>query len=136
MLKLYEIIGRLDDNEREKYQIGMIFFKRNPEGSFFDGSDAMEQFREERGKLLLRQMLDVFVRQNARTAGFHTESMQQIPTTSSTIAQPTQPMDVDAEFTQQATPAIPSSSTTQASQLNAELTQRANTATKGEKKQK
>jgi hypothetical protein len=25
MLKLYEIIGRLDDNEREKYQIGMIF---------------------------------------------------------------------------------------------------------------
>ena len=56
--------------------------------------------------------------------------MQQIPTTSSTIAQPTQPMDVDAEFTQLATPAISSSSTVQASQFNAELTQRANTATK------
>ena len=38
-------------------------------------------------------------------------------------------MDVDAELTQQATPTIPSSSTTQASQLNAELTLRANTAT-------
>lgn len=43
-------------------------------------------------------------------------------------------MDVDAEFTQQATPAIPSSPTVQASQFNAELTQRANTATKRREK--
>ena len=92
----------------------------------------MEQLREEQGKLLLRQMNDILLRQNVRTAGrtYHTERLQQLPTTSPVIAQPTQPMNVDEELTQQATPTIPSSSTQQASQLNAELTQRANTATK------
>ena len=39
-------------------------------------------------------------------------------------------MNVDEEVTTQTTPTVPSSSTQQASQLNAELTQRANTATK------
>ena len=77
-------------------------------------------------------MNDILLRQNVRTAGrtYHTERLQQLPTTSPVIAQPTQPMNVDEELTQQATPTIPSSSTQQASQLNAELTQRANTAMK------
>jgi len=80
----------------------------------------------------LRQMSDILLRQNVRTAGrtYHTERLQQLPTTSSTIAQPTQPMNVDEELTTQTTPTVPSSSTQQASQLNAELTQRQSTATK------
>ena len=108
------------------------FFRNSPEGSFFDGADAMEQLREEQGKLLLRQMNDIVLRQNVRTAGrtYHTERLQQLPTTSPVIAQPTQPMNVDEELTQQATPTIPSSSTQQASQLNAELTQRGEKAMK------
>ena len=108
------------------------FFKSSPEGSFFDGSDAMEQLREEQGKLLLRQMNDILLRQNVRTAGrtYHTERLQQLPTTSPVIAQPTQPMNVDEELTTQTTPTVPSSNTHQASQLNAELTQRANTTMK------
>ena len=108
------------------------FFRNSPEGSFFDGADAMEQLREEQGKLLLRQMNDILLRQNVRTAGrtYHTERLQQLPTTSPVIAQPTQPMNVDEELTQQATPTIPSSSTQQASQLNAELTQRGEKAMK------
>ena len=131
-----EIIGMLDDNEKITGVLpnrdATFFNKSSPEGSFFDGADAMEQLREEQGKLLLRQMSELLLRQNVRTAGrtYHTERMQRLPTTSPVIAQPTQPMDVDAELTQQATPTIPSSSTTQASHLNAELTQRANTATK------
>ena len=38
----------------------------------------MEQLREEQGKLLLRQMNDILLRQNVRTAGktYHTERIQ------------------------------------------------------------
>ena len=132
-----EIIGMLDDNEKITGKLpnrDATFFKNSPEGSFFDGSDAMEQLKEEQGKLLLRQMSEILLRQNVRTAGrtFHTERLQQLPTTSPVIAQPTQPMNVDEEMAQQvqATPTMPSSSTAQASQLNAELTQRQSTATK------
>ena len=130
-----EIIGMLDDNEKITGKLpnrDATFFKGSPEGSFFDGSNAMEQLREEQGKLLLRQMNDILLRQNVRTAGrtYHTERLQQLPTTSPVIAQPTQPMNVDEELTTQTTPRVPSSNTHQASQLNAELTQRANTTMK------
>ena len=53
-----EIIGMLDDNEKITGKLpnrDATFFKSSPEGSFFDGSDAMEQLREEQGKLLLKQ---------------------------------------------------------------------------------
>ena len=130
-----EIIGMLDDNEKITGKLpnrDATFFKSSPEGSFFDGSDAMEQLREEQGKLLLRQMSDILLRQNVRTAGrtYHTERLQQLPTQSPVIAQPTQPMNVDEELTTQTTPTAPSSSTQQASQLNAEITQRGDRATK------
>ena len=129
-----EITNLISENEKLTGALpnrDATFFRNSPEGSIF-GADAMEQLKEEQGKLLLRQMSELLLRQNVRTAGrtYHTERLQQLPTTSSAIAQPTQPMNVDEELTQQATPTIPISSTQQASQLNAELTQRANTATK------
>ena len=130
-----EIIGMLDDNEKITGKLpnrDATFFKSSPEGSFFDGSDAMEQLREEQGKLLLRQMNDILLRQNVRTAGrtYHTERLQQLPLQSPVIAQPTQPMNVDEELTTQTTPTVPTSSTQQASQLNAEITQRGDRAMK------
>ena len=131
-----EIIGMIDEsNEKITGKLpnrDATFFKSSPEGSFFDGSDAMEQLKEEQGKLLLRQMSEILLRQNVRTAGrtFHTERSQQLPTTSPTISQPSQPMNVDEEATTQATPTMPSSNIQQASQLNAELTQRGNRAMK------
>ena len=130
-----EITNLISENEKLTGALpnrDATFFRNSPEGSIFDGADAMEQLKEEQGKLLLRQMSELLLRQNVRTAGrtYHTERLQQLPTTSPVIAQPTQPMNVDEELTQQATPTIPISSTQQASQLNAELTQRANTATK------
>ena len=67
-----EIIGVLDDNEKITGKLpnrDVTFFKSSPEGSFFDGSDAMEQLKEEQGKLLLRQMSEILLRQNVRTAG-------------------------------------------------------------------
>ena len=131
-----EIIGVIDEsNEKITGKLpdrSATMFRNSQEGSYFDGADAMEQLKEEQGRLLLRQMSDILLRQNVRTAGrtYHTERLQQLPTTSPVIAQPTQPMNVDEELTQQTTPTVPSSSTQQASQLNAELTQRANTAMK------
>ena len=131
-----EIIGVIDEsNEKLTGTLpnrDATFFKNSPEGSYFDGADAMEQLKEEQGRLLLRQMSDILLRQNVRTAGrtYHTERLQQLPTTSPVIAQPTQPMNVDEELTTQTTPTAPSSSTQQASQLNAEITQRGDRATK------
>ena len=131
-----EIIGIIDEsNEKITGKLpdrSATMFRNSQEGSYFDGADAMEQLKEEQGRLLLRQMSEVLLRQNVRTAGrtYHTERNQRLPTTSPVIAQPTQPMNVDEETPNQTTPTMPSSTTQQASQLNAELTQRANTATK------
>ena len=130
-----EITNLISENEKLTGTLpnrDATFFRNSPEGSIFDGADAMEQLKEEQGRLLLRQMSDILLRQNVRTAGrtYHTERLQQLPTTSPVIAQPTQPMNVDDELTTQTTPTVPSSSTQQASQLNAELTQRANTTMK------
>ena len=94
----------------------------------------MEQLREEQGRLLLRQMSEVLLRQNARTAGktFHTARMQQLPTASPVISQPSQPMDVDAETPNQPTQQVPTTRLQQVSQINTELEQRRSTAMKRE----
>ena len=120
-----KITGKLPDRSA-------TMLRNSQEGSYFDGADAMEQLKEEQGRLLLRQMSDILLRQNVRTAGrtYHTERLQQLPTTSPVIAQPTQPMNVDEELTTQTTPTVPSSNTQQASQLNAELQQRGDKAMK------
>ena len=105
---------------------------KSPEGSFFYGADSMEQLKEEQARLLLRQMSELLLRQNARTAGrtFHTERFQQLPSTSPVIAQPSQSMDVDEETPNQPTQAPPSTRLQQASHMNAELEQRRSQAMK------
>jgi len=131
-----EIIGIIDEsNEKIAGKLpnrDATFFRNSQEGSYFDGSDSMEQLKEEQARLLLRQMNDILLRQNVRTAGrtYHTERLQQLPLQSPVIAQPTQPMNVDEELTTQTTPTVPSSSTQQASHLNAEITQRGDKAMK------
>ena len=130
-----EITNLISENEKLTGALpnrDATFFRNSPEGSIFDGADAMEQLREEQGKILLRQMSEILLRQNVRTAGrtYHTERLQQLPLQSPVIAQPTQPMNVDEELTTQTTPTVPTSSTQQASQLNAEITQRGDRAMK------
>ena len=131
-----EIINMIDDNEKITGKLpnrDATFFRNSQEGSYFDGSDAMEQLREEQGRLLLRQMSEILLRQNVRTAGrtYHAERITRLPTTSPTIAQPTQPMDEEQELTtNQATPTAPTFNTQQASQIQAELNQRMNNAVK------
>ena len=130
-----EIIGMLDDNDKITGKLpnrDATFFKSSPEGSFFDGSDSMEQLREEQGRLLLRQMSEVLLRQNVRTAGrtFHTERARQLPLTSPVISQQSQPMDVEQEEPNQPTQAPPSTRLQQATQMDVELEQRRNQAMK------
>ena len=131
-----EVIGIIDEsNEKITGKLpnrDATFFKSSPEGFFFDGADSMEQLKEEQGRLLLRQMSEVLLRQYARTAGktFHTARFQQLPSTSPVIAQPSQSMDVEEELPNQPTQAPPSTRLQQASQMNAELEQRRNQAMK------
>ena len=131
-----EIIGIIDEsNEKITGKLpdrSATMFRNSQEGSYFDGSNSMEQLKEEQARLLLRQMSEVLLRQNIRTAGrtFHAEKSTRLPAQSPVISQPTQPMNVDEELTTQATPIMPSSSTQQASQLNAELSDRGNKAMK------
>ena len=128
----YEEIRGIIDESNEKITGKLpnrdaTFFRNSPEGSMFDGSDAMEQLKEEQGRLLLRQMSEILLRQNVRTAGrtFHVERNQRLPTTSPTIARPTQPMNVDeGQPTTQSTPTAPTFNTQQASQIQTELQQR------------
>ena len=73
-----EVIGLLDEN---KTLVGKLpnrdatFFRNSNEGSFFDGVEQMEALKDEEARLLLRQMGDILLRQNVRTAGktFHAE---------------------------------------------------------------
>ena len=133
-----EIIGLLDENEKLTGKLpnrDATFFRNSNEGSFFDGVEQMEALKDEQERLLLRQMSEVLLRQNVRTAGrtFHVERSRQLPLQSPSII-PQEPMNVDEEGqeipAQQPTQAPPSTRLQQASQLNAELTQRGNRAMK------
>ena len=140
-----EIIGLLDENEKLGQPLpnrDATFFRNSNEGSFFDGVEQMEALKDEQQRLLLRQMSEVLLRQNVRTAGrtFHVERSRQLPLQSPSII-PQEPMNIDEEGGEQPaqqrgagqshpTQAPPSTRLQQASQLNAELSQRGNRAMK------
>lgn len=138
-----EIIGLISENETITGKLpnrDATFFKGSPEGSFFDGSDSLEVLKDEQERLILKQMGELLLRRNARRNGttFHSQRMQSLPATSSTIEQPTQPMDVEAQAqtqsaptTQAQTQSAPTAPTVsnQSTQLNTELQQRRNITT-------
>ena len=132
-----EILGLIDENKTLGSPLpnrDATFFRNSNEGSFFDGANYLEELKDEQERLLLRQMGEMLLRKNARTAGktFHTEKARTLPLTSPSIIP--SPMDVNAEGmpqpVQQPTQAPPSTRLQQASQMNAELEQRRNTAMK------
>ena len=63
----YEEIGVIDEsNEKITGKLpdrSATMFRNSQEGSYFDGADAMEQLKEEQGRLLLRQMSELLLRQ-------------------------------------------------------------------------
>ena len=77
-----EIVNLIDENETITGNLPdrtATFYKASPEGSFFDGTDAMELLKEQQGRILQRQMQDLLLRQNVRANGgtFHLERHMQ-----------------------------------------------------------
>ena len=135
-----EITNLLDENKKLGLPLpdrSASFFRNSPEGSFFDGIHQMEDLKDEQQRLLLRQMNDLIMRQNIRTAGrtLHTERARLNAFRPPQLAEAN--MQVDEEGTPQPKAqtmpqptSMPSTRLQQATQLNMELQQRGNTAQK------
>ena len=91
-----EIINLIDENETITGNLPdrtATFYKASPEGSFFDGTDALELLKEQQSRILQRQMQDLLLRQNVRANGGtfnlerHLQSSSSSDTSSSTELQ-------------------------------------------------
>ena len=83
-----EIIGLINENETITGKLPdrtATFYKASPEGSFFDGSDALEILKEQQNRIIEREMRDLLMRRNVRTNGgtFNVERMQASSSSSS-----------------------------------------------------
>ena len=94
-----EIIGLINENETITGQLPdrtATLYKASPEGSFFDGTDALELLKEQQSRILQRQMQDLMLRQTVRNNGgtFNLERHRQSTsgTSSSTEVQPDRDM--------------------------------------------
>ena len=84
-----EIINLIDENETITGNLPdrtATFYKASPEGSFFDGTDALELLKEQQSRILQRQMQDLLLRQNVRANGgtFNLERHRQSSSSSDT----------------------------------------------------
>ena len=94
-----EIIGLINENETITGQLPdrtATLYKASPEGSFFDGTDALELLKEQQSRILQRQMQDLLLRQTVRSNGrtFNLERHRQSAsgTSSSTEVEPDRDM--------------------------------------------
>ena len=94
-----EIIGLINENETITGQLPdrtATLYKASPEGSFFDGTDALELLKEQQSRILQRQMQDLMLRQTVRSNGgtFNLERHRQSAsgTSSSAEVQPDRDM--------------------------------------------
>ena len=90
-----EIIGLINENETITGKLPdrtATFYKASPEGSFFDGSDALEILKEQQNRIMEREMRDIMMRRNARINGttFNVERMQ-----SSSVIPSSAPVNTD-----------------------------------------
>ena len=87
-----EIIGLINENETITGQLPdrtATFYKASPEGSFFDGTDALELLKEQQSRILQRQMQDLLLRQTIRNNGgtFNLERHRQSSSDTSSSAE-------------------------------------------------
>ena len=132
-----EITNLLDENKKLGLPLpdrSATFFRNSPEGSFFDGIHQMEDLKDEQQRLLLRQMNDLIMRQNIRTAGrtLHTERARLNAFRPPRIVEANMQVDADGNTQPAVQPTTPSASSTiqQLSQLDLELQQRDSRAQK------
>ena len=91
-----EIIGLINENETITGKLPdrtATFYKASPEGSFFDGSDALEILKEQQNRIMEREMRDIMMRRNVRMNGgtFNAERIQ----ASSSVIPSSAPVDTD-----------------------------------------
>ena len=87
-----EIIGLINENETITGQLPdrtATLYKASPEGSFFDGTDALELLKEQQSRILQRQMQDLLLRQTVRSNGrtFNLERHRQSSSDTSSSAE-------------------------------------------------
>ena len=97
-----EIIGLINENETITGQLPdrtATLYKASPEGSFFDGTDALELLKEQQSRILQRQMQDLLLRQTVRSNGgtFNLERQRQNTPSSSSSSSST-PISVGSDF--------------------------------------
>ena len=98
-----EIIGLINENETITGQLPdrtATLYKASPEGSFFDGTDALELLKEQQNRILQRQMQDLLLRQTVRSNGgtFNLERQRQNTPSSSSSSSSSTPINVGSDF--------------------------------------
>ena len=83
-----EVINLINENETITGNLPdrtATLYKASPEGSFFDGTDALELLKEQQNRIFQRQMQDLLLRQNVRNNGgtFNMERTRQSSSSSS-----------------------------------------------------
>ena len=83
-----EIIGLINENETITGQLPdrtATLYKASPEGSFFDGTDALELMKEQQNRISQRQLQELLIRQNTTLNGltYHLERHRQQSSSSS-----------------------------------------------------
>ena len=83
-----EIIGLINENETITGQLPdrtAPLYKASPEGSFFDGTDALELMKEQQNRISQRQLQELLIRQNTTLNGltYHLERHRQQSSSSS-----------------------------------------------------
>ena len=88
-----EIIGLINENETITGQLPdrtATLYKASPEGSFFDGTDALELMKEQQNRISQRQLQELLLKQNTTLNGltYNLERLRQSSSSSSSSSTP------------------------------------------------
>ena len=88
-----EIIGLINENETITGQLPdrtATLYKASPEGSFFDGTDALEWMKEQQNRISQRQLQELLLKQNTTLRGltYNLERLRQSSSSSSSSSTP------------------------------------------------
>ena len=88
-----EIIGLINENETITGQLPdrtATLYKASPEGSFFDGTDALELIKEQQNRISQRQLQELLLKQNTTLRGltYNLERLRQSSSSSSSSSTP------------------------------------------------
>ena len=88
-----EVINLINENETITGQLPdrtATLYKASPEGSFFDGTDALELIKEQQNRISQRQLQEILLKQNTTLQGltYNLERLRQSSSSSSSSSTP------------------------------------------------